>query len=190
VKGTVAQAEGVVAGALRGDDIAAGSAQASDRRPAARFTAGRNSAVATTMDRPGADRTAAIGAGFERGAASATSSEQVIPFFRSVSGARGSNIGFHARVNVVPALAMGEAARRFISTEQRTAKAGPSAGEQGIRAAPPVMGAIVDRMTVTARTLPGSRGADLGGSGANPACGRSAGAWPSGAIHSGLIDAH
>jgi hypothetical protein len=169
--------------------MAAGSAQASDRRRAPGFTPVRNSGLPTTMERPAADRTAAVGAGFDRGAGTSTSSELVIPLFCRVSGARGSNIGFHARCKVVPAVATGGARRRLTSMDHRAAMAGPSTAERGVRAQPVKEGAAVDRMTVTARTSPGFRGAGLGASGANPACGCSAGAWRSGTIHSGPIDA-
>src|SRR5579864_3857300 len=122
-------AVGVLAGAPRGAAIAAGPAEASDRRGPPRFTAERNSGLAITMERPAADRTAAVGAGFDRGAGTFAFSEPVIPLFSSVSGACRSNIGFHARFKAVPALATGEAERRFISMEHWTAMAGPSTGE-------------------------------------------------------------
>ncbi len=141
------------------------------------------------MDRRAADRTAAGGAGFERGAGSAISCEKEMPDFRSVTGARHSKIGFHADCHGVPALPSGTASRWLISTGKRAAKAIPREGERGVSAASPMQGAMVDRITVAARTSPGSRDAHLGRSGRNPACGRSAGAWAAGVIHSGAIDA-
>ena len=107
---------------------------------------------------------------------------------RSVAGARGSKVGFHSPCQVVPTLAIGGGSRWFISTEHRTATAGATAGERGAIGASHRHGANVDRMPVAVRTSPGSRGTHLVANGANPACGRSAGAGRSGAIHSGSID--
>jgi len=186
--GAAAVAVGVVTAAGCGAAIAAGSPQASERRRAPRWTAGPNSGLTTIMDRQAAVRTAAGGAGFEHGTGSAASLEDEIPDIRSATGARGSKVGFHARFQVVATLATGRAGRRFISMEHRTATAGVTAGERGVSGASRRHGAMVDRMTVAARVSPGSRGAHLVPSGANPACERSTGAWRSGAIHSGPID--
>jgi len=103
----------------------------------------------------------------------------------NATGARGSKAGFHARCQVVPALTPGGAGRRFISMEHPTATAGATAGERGASGASRRHGAIVVRMTVDARTFPGSRAAHLGPIAANPACGRSLGACRAGVIHSG-----